>query len=205
MSPARATQRTTELGIAPFDFPYLLEGCFRPLAAAGDPRQSLDKIPADAGNDQFVASDGSGERIVASRKHQSDRELEHLANGPRRRQSASTHQRYKFENNWAHYTPDGKSIIYQRSRTGGEQRLWKMPADGGASRQITSSTCTLPAVSERDGSIACWYTNDDSKPEWQIGIFSAEGGRPLKTFPLPLSVSVQSAPRWSPNGRAVHY
>ena len=111
----------------------------------------------------------------------------------------------KFENNWAHYTPDAKSIIYQRSRTGGEQRLWKMPAEGGPSRQITSSTCTLPAVSERDGSIACWYTNDDSKPEWQIGIFSAEGGRPLKTFPLPLSVSVQSAPRWSPNGRAVHY
>jgi Tol biopolymer transport system component len=112
---------------------------------------------------------------------------------------------YKTESNWPQITPDGEWVIFHRPAAGGRFRLWKAPIAGGREIQITGETCMRPAVSPRDGMIACWYSEPSSKPKWRIGIYPPEGGRPVKIFEFPSSVSIDSTLRWTPDGRAVAY
>jgi Tol biopolymer transport system component len=77
--------------------------------------------------------------------------------------------------------------------------------NGGDPIEITHDLCMRPAVSPRDGTIACWYSADAAKPQWRIGVFPPQGGRPVKTFEFAPSVSVQSTLQWSPDGRAIVY
>jgi Tol biopolymer transport system component len=62
-----------------------------------------------------------------------------------------------------------------------------------------------PVVSPRDGSVACWYTEDLPKPRWKIGIFPPEGGKPVRTFEFAPNVSVDSRLQWTPDGRSVGF
>jgi serine/threonine protein kinase/Tol biopolymer transport system component/tetratricopeptide (TPR) repeat protein len=111
----------------------------------------------------------------------------------------------KTDSNWPQISPDGQWVIFHRPSAGGRFRLWKAPIAGGQETQITGETCMRPAISPRDGMIACWYSEPSSQPQWRIGIYPPEGGRPVKTFEFPPSVSIDSALHWTPDGRAVAY
>jgi Tol biopolymer transport system component len=71
--------------------------------------------------------------------------------------------------------------------------------------ELTQETCMRPAVSPRDGAIACWYCRDAAKPHWQIAVFGPDGGQPEKLFDLPTGVSIDSTLHWSPDSSAIHY
>jgi len=88
----------------------------------------------------------------------------------------------KTDSNWPQISPDGQWVIFHRPSAGGRFRLWKAPIAGGQETQITGETCMRPAVSPRDGMIACWYSEPSSQPQWRIGIYPPEGGRPVKTL-----------------------
>ena len=111
----------------------------------------------------------------------------------------------KNESSWSQFSKDGNRVLYHRASAGGAWRLWSTPSDGGSAVQITEATCMRPVVSPRDGSVACWYTEDLPKPRWKIGIFSPEGGKPVRTFDFAPSVSVDSRLQWTPDGRNVGF
>ena len=112
---------------------------------------------------------------------------------------------FNTESNWPQITPDGQWVVFHRPSGSGRFQLWKAPVGGGEDIRITGETCMRPAVSPRDGMIACWYSEPGAKLRWSIGIYPPEGGRPVKIFDFPPSVSIESSLRWTPDGRAVAY
>jgi len=111
----------------------------------------------------------------------------------------------RTESSWPQVSNDGRWVIFHRPSPDGSPHLWKVPIEGGTPLEMTKKTCMRPAVSPRDGSIACWYSQDPVKPHWQIGVFPADGGEPTKTMDLATGVSVYSTLHWSPDGNAVHF
>lgn len=100
-------------------------------------------------------------------------------------------------------TPDGQWVVYQCGEV--EQRLCKVPADGGESVQLTERHALCPAVSPDGQLIAYHYLDSDlAKSRWGIGIVSSEGGRRLKRFDFPPTVT-QRYVRWSPDGQTIAY
>jgi serine/threonine protein kinase/Tol biopolymer transport system component/tetratricopeptide (TPR) repeat protein len=112
----------------------------------------------------------------------------------------------KNESGWAQTARDPNWVVFHHATAGGTLRLWKTPIEGGNAVEMTKDTCMRPVVSPRDGSIACWYTEDLVRPHWRIAVFGPEGGaRPVKAFEFASSVSVESRLQWTPDGRAVTY
>jgi serine/threonine protein kinase/Tol biopolymer transport system component/tetratricopeptide (TPR) repeat protein len=111
----------------------------------------------------------------------------------------------RTESTWPQVSRDGRSVIFHRPAPGGAVHSWKVPIDGGEPMELTQETCMRPAVSPRDGAIACWYCRDATKPHWQIAVFGPDGGQPEKVFDLPKGVSIDSTLHWSPDSSAIHY
>ncbi len=109
------------------------------------------------------------------------------------------------ERNWPQVTPDNKSVIYHQPAPGGITHLWKVPSDGGTPVQLTNYNCMRPALSPKDGSIACWYSETVAKPQWRIAVIPPEGGPPVKVFEFAPSVSVESTLHWTGDGKAITY
>jgi Tol biopolymer transport system component len=109
--------------------------------------------------------------------------------------------------NWPQVSLDSKWVIFHhRAPTGAALHLWKASMSGGDPIELTSGgTCTRPAISPSNGMMACWYSEDAAKPHWRIGIFSPEGGQPVKTLEFPPTVSVDSTFHWTSDGRALTY
>lgn len=102
-----------------------------------------------------------------------------------------------------HPTPDGRWVVFQRGEF--EPRLWKVWAEGGEPVQLTETRARRPAVSPDGELIAYHYLEPDVvKSRWRIGIVSSGGGRPLKRFDFPPTVSERFV-RWTPGGRSIAY
>jgi Tol biopolymer transport system component/DNA-binding winged helix-turn-helix (wHTH) protein len=99
-------------------------------------------------------------------------------------------------------SPDGKWVVYTPLGQG-RNTLWKVGTEGGAPVQLTQNSLAIKPVVSPDGTkIACVYRADEAD-KWQIAILSADGGRPLKCFPLPYSYN--QVIRWTPNSQALFY
>ncbi len=109
------------------------------------------------------------------------------------------------DSNWPVWTPDGKYIVYHHIGRNGYQTVWKIPAEGGTPAALTDRLSLHPAVSPRDGTVACWYAEDPADRKWQIALLPPNGGRPLRTFSFPSTASVDSTLRWTPDGRGITY
>ena len=107
------------------------------------------------------------------------------------------------DSNWPMWTPDGKYLVYHHIASAGYQTIWKIPSTGGTPVQITDRFSLRPAVSPKDGTVACWYTEQPANPKWELAILPPNGGPPLKTFPMPSTTSVESMIRWTPDGRGI--
>ena len=100
-------------------------------------------------------------------------------------------------------TPDGRWVIFQRGER--DARLWKVPADGGEAVQLTETRAFRPAVSPDGGMIAYHYLDPDAeRSRWRIGVVSSEGGRRLKQFDLPPTLTWRFV-RWSPDRQTIAY
>jgi serine/threonine protein kinase/Tol biopolymer transport system component len=102
-------------------------------------------------------------------------------------------------------SPDGLWVVYSK---GGidtsiqEKTLWKVPIDGGASVQLTSTPSSGAAVSADGNLIACWYKRDKTST-WRIALIPFNGGPPARTYDVDRA-SIYPL-RWTPDGQAISY
>jgi Tol biopolymer transport system component/DNA-binding winged helix-turn-helix (wHTH) protein len=100
-------------------------------------------------------------------------------------------------------TPDGQWVVYQHGER--EERLWKVPTDGGEPVQLTRTRARGPAVSPDGEMIAYYYLDPDAEgSRWRIGVISSEGGLPLKRFDFPPTLTWRFI-RWSPDSQSIAY
>lgn len=100
-------------------------------------------------------------------------------------------------------TPDGKWVVFQRREI--EPRLWRVPAEGGESAQLTDTRAMRPDVSPDGAQIAFHYLDPEvEKSRWRIGIVSAEGGPRLRQFDFPPTVTERFV-RWTPDRRSIAF
>jgi Tol biopolymer transport system component/Tfp pilus assembly protein PilF len=109
------------------------------------------------------------------------------------------------DSNWPVWTPDGKFLVYHHITAAGYQTIWKIPAEGGPPVQLTDRFALRPAVSPKDGTVACWYSEEPASQKWEIAVLPPNGGRPLKKFAFPPTTSVDSTLRWTPDGKGIAY
>lgn len=110
----------------------------------------------------------------------------------------------QHDSNWPHFTPEGKYVVYHHTGNAG-WNLWKVPLAGGSPVQLTNALSTHPAVSPKDGRIACWYSRDVAKPSWKLAVLPPEGGAPLRTFDLPGTAVPDTALEWTPSGDGITF
>jgi TolB protein len=109
------------------------------------------------------------------------------------------------DSNWPEFTPDGNFVVYHHTNVNGGWNIWKTPVTGGSPIQLTKALTTHPAVSPKDGKIACWYSEDLDNPHWKLAVFSPEGGSPLRVFDPAPAVKPDSILRWTPSGNAITF
>jgi serine/threonine protein kinase/Tol biopolymer transport system component len=99
-------------------------------------------------------------------------------------------------------TPDGNWVVYT-SLANERNSLWKISTDGGQPIQLTRGVLTIRPVVSPDGTmIACTYRLDETD-KWKIAVLPFDGGRPLRTFPLPQPYN--QIIRWSSDSKALVY
>ncbi|MFL6351466.1 MAG: protein kinase domain-containing protein [Bryobacteraceae bacterium] len=109
------------------------------------------------------------------------------------------------DSNWPEFTPDGNFVVYHHTNVNGGWNIWKTPLRGGSPIQLSNALTTHPAVSPKDGKIACWYSEDLDNPRWKLAVFSPEGGAPLRVFDPAPAVKPDSILRWTPSGDAITF
>ncbi|HET6668814.1 MAG TPA: protein kinase [Pyrinomonadaceae bacterium] len=103
-------------------------------------------------------------------------------------------------------TPDGKWVVYTLLGAG-KPSVWRVSIDGGAPEKIIEGYSTNPVVSPDGKSIACSY-REQPNARMKIGLFSINGGEPIRTFDMgamPVFDSASSTLRWTADGRALTY
>ena len=110
----------------------------------------------------------------------------------------------KHDSNWPRFAPDGRQIVYHHTGNG-KQSIWQVPLTGGTPLQLTSAPSTRPAVSSKDGRIACWYSQDVTQLTWKLALLPPAGGEPLRYFDEPPTAVADSALRWNPAGDSITF
>jgi Tol biopolymer transport system component/DNA-binding winged helix-turn-helix (wHTH) protein len=93
------------------------------------------------------------------------------------------------------FSPDARFIFYRRGNA-----VWTVPTDGGESVQLTGPYSYLLDISP-DGKLIAYRDHATRK----IGVVSAAGGEPLRSFDHLPSTDQRPLPRWTPDGRALSY
>ena len=95
-------------------------------------------------------------------------------------------------------------MVY-RAWSDGIGTVWKVPIDGGEPVRLTDKPSAWPVVSPDGKLISCSYFDEQESPNWQLAVIPFEGGRPVKTFELPLTATLWNSLRWAPDGSALDY
>jgi len=99
-------------------------------------------------------------------------------------------------------SPDSNSIIYA-SRRGDTTYLWKISVEGAGPVQISDFEADAPSFSPDGRLVACVIPSDNVINSATISVISADGGPPIKSFPvLPFSWSYRP-PHWSAGGDSI--
>jgi serine/threonine protein kinase len=99
-------------------------------------------------------------------------------------------------------SPDGKWVVYE-SGGSGKRAIWRVSVEGDSKpEQLTETNTSGPVVSPDGGLIACRYWDDNSKSQ-KIAIISFAGGKPIRTFDIPI-IDWQRI-RWTVDGKALTY
>ena len=107
--------------------------------------------------------------------------------------------------NWPQFTGDGKFVLYHQTDLNGSYNTWKAPVEGGAPVRLTTALTMHPAVSPKDGRIACWWSRTVKNPRWQLAVFPPDGGEPLRVFDPTAATYPDTTVHWTPSGDAITY
>jgi Tol biopolymer transport system component len=109
-------------------------------------------------------------------------------------------------------SPDGKWLYYTVVTTNEKPRIWRAPTDGGTPRPLIDLFTFLTQVSPDGKFLACGYNDAQNATaldmHLKLGVFSAEGGPPLKTIPMPSGTMGHAEPgqfRWALDGKSLIY
>ena len=98
-------------------------------------------------------------------------------------------------------SPDSKWVYYDSTSTGAPG-IWKVSIDGGEPVQVIKHASENPEISPDGKLIACQF-RENASSSWRFGMFSIDGGEPLKVFDLP---QIEGADfRWAPDGKSLSY
>ncbi|OLE54515.1 MAG: hypothetical protein AUG51_07975 [Acidobacteria bacterium 13_1_20CM_3_53_8] len=101
-------------------------------------------------------------------------------------------------------SPDGRWVIFNSQRSG-KNAVWKVSIDGGAPVELNDVNCYVAVVSPDGKFIAYLYTEKQGGEHPAIGLMPFDGGNPVKTFDMPLTLSDWAGLWWTPDGRAISY
>jgi TolB protein len=160
-----------------------------------DPREGTStQLTANSGNNDYPAVSPDGRYIVFS----SDRSgvlclwrIDIDGSNPKQLTYETSRK--------ANFAPDSRTIAYES--TTNKLTISAISIDGDEPRQLTNNMSVRPAFSPDGTKIVCLYEEQDSKVK--IAVISANGGSPIKTFPLPSGISKMF--RWTPDGKAIIY
>ena len=100
------------------------------------------------------------------------------------------------------FTPDGRSVIFQKGLNNKTVTLWRLSIDSGSRSQLLRTAGGKPTVSP-DGSKAAYYFMDQAAAGiWKVGIISTENGTPLQKLSFPKPV-IERQMRWLADGSAI--
>jgi Tol biopolymer transport system component len=97
-------------------------------------------------------------------------------------------------------SPDGQWLVYVNNAN--KDTVWRVAIDGGQPVQLTDKSSHMPTISPDGKQVACEYEEPNSPS--QLAILPSEGGRPIKTLPLP-SGFMPTNLRWTRDGREIVY
>ncbi len=106
---------------------------------------------------------------------------------------------------WPTWTPDGREILSLSNRRGSigtlENRLWRMPANGGEPHPIDVGGRNLTAIAiSKQGNRLAWAENLRDMNIWQIELDGAQKPTPRQ---LVLSTQQENSPQYSPDGSKI--
>jgi Tol biopolymer transport system component len=104
-----------------------------------------------------------------------------------------------------YWSPDGRHVFYAIREKAGVNlpSIGRASLDGGETRQLTKEFTANPSVSPDGKMFACLHAKGPGPFPWNIAIYSADGGRPIKIFSKPIQIT--QTVRWTPDGRGLTY
>jgi serine/threonine protein kinase len=109
-------------------------------------------------------------------------------------------------------SPDGKWLYYTVATANATPRIWRCPAEGGPGALLIDHFTFISQVSPDGKLLACGYNDTQDATalnlSLKLGIFSAEGGPPIQTIPMPKGTMGHAETgqfRWSRDGKSLFY
>jgi Tol biopolymer transport system component len=101
----------------------------------------------------------------------------------------------------AHYSPDGKRIVFHSTRSGGSE-IWVSDSDGSNSQQLTFLRAPITGSPRwsPDGTRIVFDSNVEG--QFDLYIISADGGTPQRLEMNPANDAVAS---WSHDGKSIYF
>ncbi len=109
------------------------------------------------------------------------------------------------DSNWPQFSLDGKYVLFHHTGLNAMFNIWRVPVAGGSAEQMTTELTMHPAVSPKNGEIACWYSPDVAKPRWKIAVFKPDGTGPIQLFDAAPTVRPDSALHWTAKADGISY
>ncbi len=102
------------------------------------------------------------------------------------------------------FTPDGKSLLYDRRSSDDKLSIWKLNLQDGSNTQLIGHHSYFPVVSPDGKFFFCKYGPENSETAWKLAIVPIEGGKPIKILDLPKVVK-SGIRRWATDGKSILY
>lgn len=106
------------------------------------------------------------------------------------------------EDSMPNFTPDGKSVIYQRGYVNETPSIWRVSTSGEAPRKLYNETFAAQPTVSPDGAQTAFQFMDHqsgSPASWCIGLIESENGKFLRKLDLPKHITERRT-RWHPSG-----
>lgn len=107
-----------------------------------------------------------------------------------------------MEDVWGNFTPDGRSVIFQRGLNNKTLTLWRYDLADGKLSQLTQTNAIFPTISPDGTQTAFYFMDAKTDNLWRIGFISTRTGEFSGKINLPKEAT-QRRMRWHPGGKSI--
>jgi Tol biopolymer transport system component len=157
------------------------------------------RITAAGEEPTYVAVSREGHHLIYSHYYRDSNIWRMAISGQHTGQTVSFNASTRIESE-PKYSPDGKRIAFESSRTGNEE-IWISKEDGSNPVQVTwfRAWSGSPRWSPDGGRIAF---DSNVAGDWNIYVADSQGGKPAR---LTISAKDEMRPSWSHDGKWIYY